>query len=161
MPTSSPYSTVYAFGDSLSDAGNTYLLSISEEASILGFSPTPVSPPYARINYSGLSANVFSNGPVWTQDLAQALGLAMPAPSGVGATADTLRSALTSLVGAISASIMVAFSKLLQASPAPIPMFPSLAAPAAARITRSAGLLPASPPKTPIRRQGSTISMRS
>jgi len=43
------YSTLFAFGDSLSDAGNTYRLSISKEATVLGFSPTPVSPPYAQI----------------------------------------------------------------------------------------------------------------
>jgi phospholipase/lecithinase/hemolysin len=95
----STYSTIYAFGDSLSDAGNTYLLSISPEASVLGFSPTPVSPPYAKISYSGLAADVFSNGPVWTQDLAQKLGLGTLAPSGAGASADALRSALTALTG--------------------------------------------------------------
>ncbi len=106
MPTS-PYSVIYAFGDSLSDAGNTYLLSISDIASALGFSHTPVSPPYAQISYNGVSADVFSNGPVWTQDLASALGLAEPAPSGAGATADALRSALTSLIGNTAASLAV------------------------------------------------------
>ncbi len=107
MPTS-PYSVIYAFGDSLSDAGNAYLLSISQIASALGFTHTPVSPPYAQISYNGVAADVFSNGPVWTQDLASALGLAEPAPSGAGATADALRSALTSLIGNTAASIAVA-----------------------------------------------------
>ncbi len=55
-----------------------------------------------------MAADVFSNGMVWTQDLSQALGLGTPAPSGVGATADALGSALTSLIGATAASIAVA-----------------------------------------------------
>jgi phospholipase/lecithinase/hemolysin len=108
-----PYSTIYAFGDSLSNAGNAYLLSVSPEAAILGFSPTPVSPPYKQISYSGLSADVFSNGPVWTQDLSNALGLGTLAPSGAGATADTLLTTLTSLVGANEALAAV---KLLEAA---------------------------------------------
>ena len=80
MPTS-PYSVVYAFGDSLSDAGNVFLLSSSDKASILGFSPRPVSPPYAQISYNGVSANEFSNGPVWTQALAAGLAWALRRPA--------------------------------------------------------------------------------
>jgi phospholipase/lecithinase/hemolysin len=53
-----PYSTIYAFGDSLSDAGNLATLT----AGLI-----PVAPPYA--------GGEFSNGPVWAQDLATDLGL--------------------------------------------------------------------------------------
>jgi phospholipase/lecithinase/hemolysin len=127
MPTS-PYSTVYAFGDSLSDAGNAYLLSISSEASVLGFSPTPVSPPYKQISYSDVAADVFSNGPVWTQDLSQALGLGTLAPSGVGATADTLQSALTAVTGSsIEASIAVAAIEAADGIFGPDPYLPVVA----------------------------------
>ncbi len=69
------YSTIYAFGDSLSDAGNISLLS-----SIAG-SALPVSPPYYQEHYGFLSAAVFSNGPVWVQDLSLALGLGTLKPS--------------------------------------------------------------------------------
>src|SRR5271166_2280468 len=54
----SPYSAIYSFGDSLSDAGNLYLADGGTE---------PVSPPY--------SLGRFSNGNVWVQDLSLALGL--------------------------------------------------------------------------------------
>ena len=52
------FSTIYAFGDSLSDAGNDYAAS----GGLL-----PSSPPY--------SDGRFSNGKVWVQDLAAKLGL--------------------------------------------------------------------------------------
>ena len=52
-----PYSAIYAFGDSLSDAGNVSFAT-------LGL--VPASPPYAD--------HSFTNGPVWVQDLAQSLG---------------------------------------------------------------------------------------
>jgi phospholipase/lecithinase/hemolysin len=63
----SQYSAMYAFGDSLSDAGNDYILS-------LGF--LPASPPY--------SDGRFSNGPTWVQDLAKDLGLKNMTPSLAG-----------------------------------------------------------------------------
>ena len=66
------YSAIYAFGDSLSDAGN---LSISTVGT------TPVSPPYYKQQYGILSGNVFSNGPTWVQNLSIALGLGKLAPS--------------------------------------------------------------------------------
>ncbi len=74
-----PYSTIYAFGDSLSDAGNVSV------ASGL-FTNIPVSPPYYHTNYGAfrVSASVFSNGPVWVQDLSVALGLGTLEPSLVG-----------------------------------------------------------------------------
>jgi phospholipase/lecithinase/hemolysin len=63
------FSTVYAFGDSLSDAGNVSLASLRKV-------------PVAGI-YSG---GRFSNGSVWVQDLAQNLGLLAVKPSLAGGT---------------------------------------------------------------------------
>ncbi len=74
------YSTVYAFGDSLSDAGN---LSITTGAT---GGTEPVSPPYFQQKYGALNGNVFSNGPTWVQDLSIALGLGTLAPSLAGGT---------------------------------------------------------------------------
>ncbi len=78
------FSKLYAFGDSLSDAGNLSLLTKT-----LG-TTEPVSPPYYRELYSTalgpVAANVFSNGPTWVQDLSVALGLGVPAPSAVFGT---------------------------------------------------------------------------
>jgi phospholipase/lecithinase/hemolysin len=74
------YSVIYAFGDSLSDAGN---LSISTS---LAGETTPVSPPYYKEQYGSISGNVFSNGPTWVQDLSIALGLGTLAPSLAGGT---------------------------------------------------------------------------
>lgn len=63
----SAYTTLFAFGDSLSDAGNIYIGS--------GFT-IPVSPPY----YDGH----FSNGPTWVEDLSVKLGLGTLTPSLAG-----------------------------------------------------------------------------
>ena len=87
------YSAIYSFGDSLSDAGDAYLLTTSAYASVLGVSPQPVSPPYHQETYGGTKADVFSNGPVWVQDLASSLGLANPGPGQVGATGAQLEAA--------------------------------------------------------------------
>lgn len=105
MPPS--YTAIYSFGDSLSDAGNAYLLTSSTAASLIGQSPEPVSPPYAQETYGGLSADVFSNGPVWVQDLAVTLGLTGAAPSGVGATASNLLSILTPTLGQVAANAAI------------------------------------------------------
>jgi phospholipase/lecithinase/hemolysin len=81
--TSSPYSGIYAFGDSLSDAGNDSILTSAT-------TPEPVSPPYFHTNYSilgGIASEAgatFSNGPVWVQDLSLALGLGTLEPSLLG-----------------------------------------------------------------------------
>jgi phospholipase/lecithinase/hemolysin len=75
----SSISTIYAFGDSLSDAGNVSL------ATAL-FGEEPVSPPYNSQNYGVVSASEFSNGPVWVQDLAGMLGLGQLTPSLIGGT---------------------------------------------------------------------------
>ncbi len=74
------YSAIYAFGDSLSDAGN---LSLTTSVSGTTF---PVSPPYFSENYGLVSANVFSNGPNFVQNLSIALGLGVLAPSLTGGT---------------------------------------------------------------------------
>jgi phospholipase/lecithinase/hemolysin len=74
------YSAIYAFGDSLSDAGN---LSISSTKTGI---PFPVSPPYATEKYGSASGAVFSNGPTWVQNLSIALGLGTLAPSLTGGT---------------------------------------------------------------------------
>ena len=95
---SSTYSVIYSFGDSLSDAGDAYLLTSSIYAGALGLAAEPVSPPYYAETYAApgggtLTADVFSNGPVWVQDLATTLGLAAPAPGQVGATGSQLLAA--------------------------------------------------------------------
>ncbi len=63
------YAALYAFGDSLSDAGNAFIATGGTE---------PVSPPY--------SDGRFSNGPVWVQDLANQLGLPALTASLAGGT---------------------------------------------------------------------------
>ena len=63
-----PYSDIFVFGDSLSDAGN---MLIATEENI------PVSPPY----FMGR----FTNGPVWVEGLAERFGLQV-APSLAGGT---------------------------------------------------------------------------
>jgi phospholipase/lecithinase/hemolysin len=67
-PPGSPYSALYVFGDSLSDAGNDYAFTLGH---------VPVSPPY--------SDGRFTNGPVWVQDLGSQLGLSVT-PSLTGGT---------------------------------------------------------------------------
>ena len=62
----SAYSTLYAFGDSLSDAGNIFNLS----------GDTLPAPPY----YNGH----FSNGLTWVEDLSLKLGLGTLTPSSKG-----------------------------------------------------------------------------
>lgn len=74
------YSALYAFGDSLSDAGN-----LSITTGKLG-ATEPVSPPYFQQTYSGGGGTVFSNGPTWAQNLSIALGLGTAQPSLLGGT---------------------------------------------------------------------------
>jgi phospholipase/lecithinase/hemolysin/plastocyanin len=82
------YSVIYAFGDSLSDAGNDSLLT-----GAVGV--TPASPPYyQKIDYQTVPllgavpvpVSVFSNGPTWVQDLSVSLGLGTLTPSLLGGT---------------------------------------------------------------------------
>ncbi len=63
------YSAIYTFGNSLSDTGNAWIDS--------GYT-IPASPPYM--------GGRFSNGAVWVEDMAHALGLAFPAPRRLGGT---------------------------------------------------------------------------
>lgn len=60
------FSSIVAFGDSLSDTGNVFAAT--------GTPPTPY--------YAGH----YSNGPIWVEDLAGGLGLAAPTPSALGGT---------------------------------------------------------------------------
>lgn len=64
------FSTIYSFGDSLSDVGNISLASLG-------------TLPVGDGVYTG---GRFTNGNVWVQDLAQSLGLAAPKPSLAGGT---------------------------------------------------------------------------
>ena len=83
MPQSSAlptYSALYAFGDSLSDAGDLSILTAPTGTA------RPVSPPYYSQKYGPVSASVFSNGPTWVQDVSTALGLGTLAPSLAGGT---------------------------------------------------------------------------
>lgn len=63
----SPFTGIYSFGDSLSDAGDAYIASGSQ---------VPVSPPYSQ--------GRFTNGNLWVQDLAAAFGLGPVTPSLAG-----------------------------------------------------------------------------
>ena len=74
------FSNIFAFGESLSDAGN---LSITTTAT---GSTQPVSPPYFQEKYGSISGNIFSNAPTWVQNLSIALGLGMLKPSLIGGT---------------------------------------------------------------------------
>jgi phospholipase/lecithinase/hemolysin len=78
------YSAVYAFGDSLSDAGN--LSKATGAGGIVTGGTQPVSPPYFQQKYGSATGNVFSNGPTWVQNLSIALGLGTLAPSLSGGT---------------------------------------------------------------------------
>lgn len=65
-------SALYAFGDSLSDAGNAYIATSGAQP----------GGSYGFVN----GYQVFSDGPVWVQDLAQRLGLGTLSPSLAGGT---------------------------------------------------------------------------
>ena len=67
----SAYTALFAFGDSLSDAGNLAILAKTDPAISL-----PPSPPYAPGH--------FSNGPTWVEDLSVKLGLGTLTPSLAG-----------------------------------------------------------------------------
>jgi phospholipase/lecithinase/hemolysin len=77
----SAYTALFAFGDSLSDAGNAFILSEGT---------TPGSP------YVG---GHFSNGPTWVEDLSQELGLGTLKPSLAGGTDFAIGGATTADLG--------------------------------------------------------------
>ncbi len=79
-PALAAFSTIYAFGDSLSDAGNLSILTAATGAS------QPVSPPYYKQQYGPIGGTVFSNGPTWVQELSIGLSLGTLAPSLAGGT---------------------------------------------------------------------------
>ena len=86
-----PFSAIYAFGDSLSDAGNAYIATDGK---------SPPAPPYALVNGFGVS----SNGPVWVQNLAGKLGLGALLPSLAGGTDFAVGGAQTGAFGAYAGS---------------------------------------------------------
>ncbi len=94
--TVSPFAAIYAFGDSLSDAGNDYALS---------FGTVPVSPPY----FDGH----FSNGYTWVEDLAL-LGQPLVKPSLHGGTDFAFGDAETGTTAAHSATPLDLPSQLVQ-----------------------------------------------
>ncbi len=116
------YSALYAFGDSLSDAGN-----LSIFTSVAG-ATEPVSPPYYQEKYGAVSGNVFSNGPTWVQDLSIALGLGTLAPTLAGGTDFAFGGAETGLtpqntndpkVQAISLPAQIAAFQTAESNPSP------------------------------------------
>jgi outer membrane lipase/esterase len=77
-----PFSTIILFGDSLSDTGNVF----DATSAVPGTATIPISPPYFR--------GRFANGPMWIEELANALGLQI-APSLDGGTNFAFGGALT------------------------------------------------------------------
>lgn len=77
----SPYSGLVVFGDSLSDSGNNAALITG---ALGGVPQLPITSDGYYSKYPSL-AGTYSNGPVWTQYLAQSLGLTL-APSVLGGT---------------------------------------------------------------------------
>jgi 3-phytase len=76
------FTQIVAFGDSLTDTGNVFNLAANT---------FPATPPY----YNGR----FSNGPLWVDVLASALGVPDPLPSRLGGTDYAYGGAETSLTG--------------------------------------------------------------
>ena len=106
--TSTPgsYSQIYAFGDSLSDAGNIY----TATAHLL-----PASP---------YDDGHFSNGPTWVEDLANDLGLPALTPSLLGGTDFAFGGAETGQEALHNRNILDLPSQLAQfvsAAPSPAP----------------------------------------
>lgn len=65
------FSRIYAFGDSLTDTGNSWL--ITQQANLIN-NQIPVIPP----SEVGYSQGRFSNGPIWLDRLASRLGITPP-----------------------------------------------------------------------------------
>jgi phospholipase/lecithinase/hemolysin len=97
------YTGIVAFGDSLTDTGNTFAATAGQE---------PTSPPY----FDGR----FSDGPLWVEHLASDLGLPAPTPSQLGGTDYAAADARTSLTGVAhngSPNIGTQISTYLAANP--------------------------------------------
>ncbi|MBL8276551.1 MAG: SGNH/GDSL hydrolase family protein [Pelomonas sp.] len=90
-----PYSSLVVFGDSISDSGNNALL-----LSNFGTVPLPpvVIPNDASYSRIPSAANTYSNGMVWTQYLAQSLGVSL-SPSLAGGTNFAFGGAQTGIDG--------------------------------------------------------------
>ena len=73
----SSYSTIYSFGDSLSDVGNIF-------AATGGAIPAPFFPPPPFPPKPAYFDGRFSNGPNWVDDLSAKLGLGPVTPSAAG-----------------------------------------------------------------------------
>lgn len=80
------FSQIVTFGDSLSDAGNVFLAT----------SGTNPPAPY----FGGR----FSNGLIWSENLATSLGLAAPTPSLAGGSANNFGGARTTVDGTVSST---------------------------------------------------------
>ncbi|RTL43295.1 MAG: PEP-CTERM sorting domain-containing protein [Burkholderiales bacterium] len=93
--TAGPYSNLVVFGDSLSDSGNNALL-----LSNFGTQPLPPVVIASDASYSRIpsAAMTYSNGKVWTQYLAQSLGLTLT-PSLAGGTNFSFGGAQTGIDG--------------------------------------------------------------
>ncbi|HVC61235.1 MAG TPA: SGNH/GDSL hydrolase family protein [Acetobacteraceae bacterium] len=89
------YSTLYVFGDSLSDAGNVFLATTAPGSP---FPPQPAA-PYANGQYS--------NGPIWVEDLAASLGLGPVLPSLAGGTDFAFGGATTGYTATLSPTVPV------------------------------------------------------
>jgi phospholipase/lecithinase/hemolysin len=92
--TTSPYSAIYSFGDSLSDVGNLY------QATPFPDPPTPHQPLYPY------SEGRFSNGPLWVQDLSAGLGLGPVTPSLLGGNDYAFGGATTGTTDAHAATLI-------------------------------------------------------
>lgn len=106
-PAGAKYPAIYAFGDSLTDAGNVSLATAGM---------VPVSPPYADRN--------FSNGPTWVQNLAQDLGVPSLNPSLAGGTDFAYGGAETGQTPnhAVNPTDLTSqYTQFLQQSPSPQP----------------------------------------
>jgi phospholipase/lecithinase/hemolysin len=79
---SAGFTSIVAFGDSLSDTGNVFLATGGT---------TPATPPYYMGHYS--------NGPVWLEQFAGLAGLPVPTPSLLGGTDNAFGGAETGLTG--------------------------------------------------------------
>lgn len=79
---SSPYSALYVFGDSLSDSGNAYLSPFNVPVTSIPGNSYVLTGTY---NTGAPGLQTFSNGPAWSTQFAQLLGVSL-LPSGLGGT---------------------------------------------------------------------------
>jgi outer membrane lipase/esterase len=110
------YSSLYVFGDSLSDSGNNYLAGAYDPAQVISGNTYVPSYTYNK------GANLFgtySNGPTWASDFAAAAGLSA-LPSLAGGTNYAFGGATTSIaspVPSLSAQVTQFLSKVGNVAP--------------------------------------------